>query len=45
MQLPINRVRQIINEDDELGIVSKEALVLIAKATEMFVGDLAGVCA
>lgn len=37
MQLPLNRVRQIINLDDESGNVSKEALMLIAKASELFV--------
>ena len=45
MQLPLNKVRAIINLDDESGIYSKEALVLITKATEMFVNDLSGVCA
>ncbi len=37
MDLPMNRVRQIINLDPESGMVTKEALLLIAKATEMFV--------
>jgi len=45
MQLPMNRVRQIINMDEESIMVSKEALLLITKATEHFVSDLAGVCA
>ena len=45
MQLPLNKVRAIINLDDESGIYSKEALVLITTATEMFVNDLSGVCA
>ncbi len=45
MQLPLNRVRQIINLDAESGMVTKEALLTITKATEFFVQDLAGVCA
>ena len=45
MQLPLSRVRQIINTDPECGMVTKEALLLISKATEFFVQDLAGVCA
>ena len=45
LQLPQNKVRAIINLDDESGVYSKEALVLITKATEMFVNDLSGVCA
>ena len=45
MQLPLNRVRQIINLDKDNGMVTKEALLLITKATEFFVQDLAGVCA
>ena len=45
MSLPLNRVRQLINQDPESGMVTKEALLLITKATEFFVQDLAGVCA
>ena len=45
MQLPMNRVRQIINLDSESQMITKEALLLISKATEFFVQDLAGVCA
>ncbi len=45
MELPMNKIRTIINLDDEAGNFSKEALVLITKATEFFVQDLAGVCA
>jgi len=37
MQLPLNRVRQIINLDPESGMVTKEALLLISKATEFFI--------
>jgi histone H3/H4 len=45
MQLPMNRVRQICQLDTEdYTLVSKQALVLITKATELFVQDLAGVC-
>lgn len=45
MQLPLNRVRQIINLDEDSTMLTKEALVLMAKATEMFVQDLGGVVA
>ena len=45
MQLPMNRVRQIINLDPESQMITKEALLVISKATEFFVQDLAGVCA
>ena len=31
--------------DDEYRLVNKDALLLITKATEMFVSDLAGTCA
>lgn len=44
MQLPMNRVRQIAQKDDEYRLIDKKALVLIAKATEMFMQDLGGVC-
>ncbi len=37
MQLPLSRVRQIINQDPESGMITKEALLLISKATELFV--------
>lgn len=45
MQLPLNRIRQIINLDEESTLISKEALMLITKATEYFVQDLGGLCA
>lgn len=47
MQLPMNRVRQIIQMDSESAkkTISKEALVMITKAAEIFCMDLAGVCA
>lgn len=44
MQLPMNRIRQITQKDDEYRLIDKKALVLIGKATEMFVQDLGGVC-
>ncbi len=45
MQLPMNKIRQICQLDQEdYTLVSKQALVLITKATELFVQDLAGVC-
>lgn len=43
MQLPPGRVRGIINLDEETGLIAKDALVLITKATELFIQDLAGV--
>ena len=45
MQLPVNRIRQIINLDPESQMITKEALMVICKATEAFVQDLGGVCA
>ena len=37
MQLPMSRIRTIINLDEDSQMISKEALVLITKATELFV--------
>ena len=37
MQLPVNRIRQIINLDPESQMITKEALLVIGKATEAFV--------
>ena len=34
MQLPANRIRQIINLDSESAMITKEALMVIGKATE-----------
>ena len=45
MQLPMNRIRTIINMDDESQMITKEALIIITKATELFVQDFGGVCA
>ena len=45
MQLPVNRIRNIINLDPDTKMVSKEALLVIGKATEAFMQDLGGVCA
>lgn len=45
MQLPVSRIRQICQKDTEdYTLVSKQALVVLTKATELFVQDLAGVC-
>ena len=41
----MNRIRTIINLDEDSQMISKEALVLITKATELFVQDFGGVCA
>ncbi len=38
------RVRQVCALDDEFRLISKDALLIITKATEMFVTDLAGNC-
>jgi len=43
MQLPLGKVRSIINLDEESTMISKDALLVIAKATEFFIKDLAGV--
>ena len=42
IQLPLNRVRQVCTLDDEFRLISKDALLLITKAAELFVTDLAG---
>lgn len=45
MQLPMNRIRQICQLDEEdYTLISKQALVVLTRATELFVQDLAGVC-
>ena len=44
IQLPQSRVRQICQMDDDYRLVNKDALLLITKATELFVTDLAGTC-
>jgi len=45
MQLPLNRIRQLCQKDDDYNLVNKPALVILTKATELFISDLAGVCA
>ena len=37
MQLPMNRIRQIINLDPESSMFDKKALLVTAKATEAFI--------
>ena len=44
MQLPLSRVRSIILKDEDYSLINKQALVVLTKATELFVQDLAGVC-
>ena len=44
MRFPQSRVRQVCTLDDDFSLISKDAQVLIAKAAEMFVTDLAGTC-
>ena len=41
----MSRIRTIINLDEDSQMVSKEALVLITKATELFVQDFGGLTA
>ena len=40
----MSKVRQVCTLDDEYRLIQKDALLLITKATEMFVTDLAGTC-
>ena len=44
MTLPLNRIRQIIQKDDQYRMIDKKALLIIAKATELFTADLGGIC-
>ena len=37
MQLPLAKVRSIINLDEESNLIAKDALVIITKATELFI--------
>jgi len=41
VQLPLNRVRMMIKSDPDVSIVGQEALMVIAKATEMFIAYVA----
>ena len=36
-QIPLQRVKKIIQQDEDIGTVRKEALVLISRATELFI--------
>ncbi|XP_058801010.1 DNA polymerase epsilon subunit 4 [Phymastichus coffea] len=40
IKLPISRIRTIIKTDVEINLINREALFLIAKATELFIGAL-----
>ena len=40
LHLPLTQVRRICALDDEFRLISKEAVVMLAKASEMFVKDL-----
>ena len=44
MQLPMNRIRQLIQKDEDYNLANKPALVILARATELFLSDLAGTC-
>ena len=41
VQLPLTRVRMMIKTDPDVNIVGQEALMVIAKATEMFIAYVA----
>ena len=41
VQLPLTRVRMMIKSDPDVSIVGQEALMVITKATEMFIAYLA----
>ena len=41
LQLPQSKVRQICALDDDYRLISKDALLMLTKATELFVEDLA----
>lgn len=44
MQLPQGSIRKICTLDDDYRLISKDALIMLTKATEMFIGDLSGTC-
>ena len=44
VQLPLNRVRMMVKSDPDVSIVGQEALMVIAKATEMFIAYVAREC-
>jgi DNA polymerase epsilon subunit 4 len=41
VKLPISRVRSIIKVDPDVSIASHDAVILIAKATELFIHEIA----
>eukprot|EP01135_Chromosphaera_perkinsii_P010116 Nk52_evm2s2020 gene=Nk52_evmTU2s2020 len=36
--LPLARIKKIMKSDDDVGLLSQEAVFLVAKATELFAG-------
>ena len=44
VQLPLTRVRMMIRSDPDVTIVGQEALMVITKATEMFIAYVAREC-
>ena len=44
VQLPLTRVRMMIRSDPDVNIVGQEALMVITKATEMFIAYIAREC-
>merc|ERR1712062_356165 len=41
LKLPISRIKNIVKMDPDVSLASTEAVKLIAKATELFIADLA----
>ena len=41
VKLPLSRIRSIIKVDPDISIASHDAVVLIAKATELFIQEIA----
>jgi len=44
VQLPLTRVRMMIKSDPDVSIVGQDALMVITKATEMFIAYVAREC-
>ncbi len=41
---PVSKVRSLLQKDEDYKLVQKDALLLIARASELLIQDLAGVC-
>ena len=44
IQLPMSKVRKVCAMDDEFRLIQKDALLLLTKATEMFMTEFGGTC-